>query len=258
MKTKTFLKTILVASALIGPFSYASASQLWVDDASGNIFTVDSSTGASTLKGNAGVVLTDIAFAPNGSLYGVSFSNLYSINKNTGAATNIGSLGFNDVNALTFSSAGKLYGAGNGSGTFYEINTGTGAAAALFNTGTSSGGDLAFLGNSLYYTNSTGSLFSINVGAGSTTPIGSLGVANVFGLAADNGILFGTAGRNIYAINTTTGAAGSPLSTYTSSLAIANGATAAPVPLPAAIWLFGSALVGLIGFNRRNSMQQAA
>ncbi|CAD6876429.1 hypothetical protein ACH5Y9_06235 [Methylomonas sp. BW4-1] len=32
-----------------------------------------------------------------------------------------------------------------------------------------------------------------------------------------------------------------------------NLSTAAPVPLPGAVWLFGSALVGLLGFGKRNS-----
>ena len=44
---------------------------------------------AATLAG-IGAALTDIAFAPNGNLYGISFNNLYSINTSTGAATLIG------------------------------------------------------------------------------------------------------------------------------------------------------------------------
>jgi len=34
--------------------------------------------------------------------------------------------------------------------------------------------------------------------------------------------------------------------------------TAAPVPIPTAIWLFGSGLIGLVGFARRNSMNKRA
>ena len=55
----------------------ANASPLlWIDDSAGRIGTVDVATGVDTLVGNSGAALTDIAFDPNGNLYGITFSNL--------------------------------------------------------------------------------------------------------------------------------------------------------------------------------------
>src|SRR3954447_3582013 len=73
----------------------ADAALLCIDDTANNIGTVDTVTGTVTLKGNAniGATLTDIGFDGNGNLYGTSFTNFYSINKNTGAATFISALG---------------------------------------------------------------------------------------------------------------------------------------------------------------------
>ena len=53
----------------------------------GQIGIVDVVTGSATVIGNSGVILTDIAFDPNGNLFGVTFDALYSINKANGKAT---------------------------------------------------------------------------------------------------------------------------------------------------------------------------
>ena len=79
---------------------------LSIDDSAGNIGTVDLTTQSVTVIGNAGVVLTDIAFSPSGNLYGNSFTNLYSVSTTTGVATNIGATGVTDLNALVFGSTG--------------------------------------------------------------------------------------------------------------------------------------------------------
>jgi hypothetical protein len=80
----------------------AAGPILWVDDDQGEIGKVDVSIGQVTLVGNAGVVLTDIAFDPHGNLFSVSFNTFYSINSNTGVASAIGFLGTGGTNALVF------------------------------------------------------------------------------------------------------------------------------------------------------------
>ena len=116
-----------------------AAPILWIDDSAGRIGKVDVATGNATLVGNSGAALTDIAFDPNGNLFGISFSSLYSINTSTGAASLIGSGFPASMNALTFSSTGTLYGAATGSNGFYTINPTTGAATLVGNIGSSSG-----------------------------------------------------------------------------------------------------------------------
>lgn len=223
MKIQTLLKTILlVASAIAASLAHAGP-RIWIDDSFGRIGTVDVETGLATVIGNSGVNFTDIAFDPNGNLYGVSFNTLYSINKATAAATKIGSLGISDANSLVFGADGTLYAVGNTSGNLYTINTATGTATVLFNTGYTSGGDLAFLNGTLYYTDAL-SLLSINLNSKQTTFIGSIGAYPVFGLAAtDNGILYGVAKNSIYSINVSTGA-GTLVSTYADGQAWAYGA----------------------------------
>lgn len=52
---------------------------LYVCDEVSVLGTVDVATGNVTVIGSMGVVMTDIAFAPNGDLYGVTYDALYKI-----------------------------------------------------------------------------------------------------------------------------------------------------------------------------------
>jgi len=75
---------MLGASAVqAGPF-------LYVHDATGNLGTVDVATGDVIVIGDMGVTLTDIAFDPNGNLFGISLFNLYQINYETAAISLVG------------------------------------------------------------------------------------------------------------------------------------------------------------------------
>ena len=82
---------------LIGLFALTFCSlganiNMRVDDSAGVLGKVDVVTGAVTLVGSTGVVLTDIAFGPDGSLYGIDLGSLYKIDPDTAATTRIGSL----------------------------------------------------------------------------------------------------------------------------------------------------------------------
>src|SRR5215213_8992014 len=82
-----FVAAVLTASsALAGPIMH-------VHDSSGNLGTVDVTTGSVTVIGNmaTGQVMTDIAFDPFGNLFGASFNQFFAINAATAAATFIGS-----------------------------------------------------------------------------------------------------------------------------------------------------------------------
>ena len=205
----------ILAVALLGLVFASNVSRadfiLWVDDSNGEIGKVDVNTGAVSLVGNAGVVLTDIAFDPNGNLYGVSFTDLYKINTTTGLATDLGTIGNAagaGFNALVFGTNGVLYAAGNSSTNLYSINTSTAAATNLGNVGSFSGGDLAFVGGNLYLSSSTDHLIKISnpSGPATGTDLGAIGFPSVFGLASpDNATLFGVAGTQIININVSNG-----------------------------------------------------
>src|SRR5690348_7396360 len=105
-----------LTSLMLGTTAHA-APILWIDDTAGNIGQVDIATHAVVAGSvhSTGQILTDIGFGTNGTLYGTTFTNLFSINTTTGAATAIGgNNGIGGMNALVGSgAAGNLLGAAN-------------------------------------------------------------------------------------------------------------------------------------------------
>ena len=249
-----------VVTIFLAISSAFAAPILWIDDSAGRIGTVDVATGVATLIGSSGVGLTDIAFDPSGNLWGISFTNLYRINKTTGVATNVGSLGISDANALVFAANGTLYTAGFGSANLYTVNTSTGAATTLGNDGFASAGDLAFNGGNLYLSSSNDQLIRINLAnLALSTAVGPLGFSSVFGLAtANNSVLYGVAGTQVFSVNTSTGA-GTAVSNFSGGpLSAANGTaffteSGAAVPEPSTILLLAVPLVGMVASRRKRA-----
>lgn len=233
---------------------------MYVSDSGGQLGTVDVATGAATVIGNitgsGGAAMTDIAFAPNGDLYGLTFTGLYRINPTTAAATFIGNHSISGGNALVFGSDGTLYGAGGGSTSLYTINITTGVGTSLGNMGFASGGDLAFNGGNFYLASTGDQLVKIDLNnISNTSAVGNFGVTAVYGLATgDNGILYAVADTNAYIVNTATGAATTPVSFSGHGLLYAFGqsfyAEAKPVPEPSTL-SFLSIGLGLLALRRR-------
>jgi hypothetical protein len=252
-KINTF--KILPAVLLFFSCSVSAAPILYIGDAFGNLGTVDVATGDVSVIGRMPAVMTDIAFDPNGNLYGITFTGLYSINRTTAAATFIGNTGISS-NSLVFDSSGNLYTANN---SLYSINTTTGSASRIGNGGAAynSSGDLAFIGGELFLSSGSGgvdSLVKINTSNGAGTVVGSTGFSAVYGLATDNNVnLYGVAGTTVLSINALTGSGAALVNYGGKGLISANGSAYATeaVPIPAAMWLFGSGLLGLIGIARK-------
>ena len=268
--------TVLAVASVLATAGLSStvhaATTIWITDSQGRIGTVASDTGVSTVIGNAGVVLTDIAFDPNGNLWGIDTTQLYTINTGTGVATSVGSFGSGHtfMNGLTFASNGTLYASGTDvvSGQLYDglftINTTTGVSTPLNNgigvSGFSSAGDLAFDLGVLYLSvtdGTTSALISVDPVTGFGTPIGQMAAdPNVYGLVhGDDGQVYAVDGTKVYSVNT-----GNAALTFTSNyggvvLTAANGAAARTesgaglVPEPASMALLG--LAGIASLRRR-------
>lgn len=261
MGLSNWIKRTTIACALFSAGIAAQAAPtLWVSTGNAGLATVDVATGATSFVGDTGVVLTDIAFSPTGDLYGISFSELYRVNSSTGATTLVGNLGpvSGYANALVFGANGTLYMAGS---SLYTVDTLTGAATSVGAIGHQSGGDLAFIGGTLYMASTDNQLIEVNQGTGLGTVIGNLGVGSMFGLATpDNAHLYGVAGQSVYLVDTATGAA-TFQSTFAPSLSggafgLAFLSEAGNVPEPGTLALAGLALLG-VGATRRRATKAA-
>ena len=109
---------------------------------SGEVGAIDTSTGVFTPLVTEGPTFTDIALTPANQIFGVTFSELYTIEQSTNTSTLIGNLGVADVNGLVFNNDYQLFGSGINS-SLYSINSFTGGASLVASDSTfSSNGDI--------------------------------------------------------------------------------------------------------------------
>jgi len=198
--------TLLSALLLLVPLASAADPFLYTHDSSRQLATVDVATGEVALIGDMGDVMTDIAFAPDGRLYAMSFFTLYEVDPATGQATPIGAHGIPDGNALVFANQNVLYAMGADSTQLYQLNLATGTGTPLGDVGGGSAGDLAYNRGELYVSTVSATLIRIDLNPVSGTLVGNIGFPDVFGLAtADDGVLYGISGTQILTVDTTTG-----------------------------------------------------
>lgn len=260
-------------SALLLSAVSAAAVPMYVHDASGVLGTVDTGTGAVDVIGSMGAVMTDIAFDPDGNLFGITFSSLFSINPLTAASTFIGNHSVPGGNALVFGTNGTLYAAGFSSTSLYTINPASGASTNLGNMGFTSGGDLAFVGDDFYLADGGSNLVSVDLSnLSNSSAIGPFGIGSVFGIATSESTLFGVGGTQIFMVDVATGAGSGVVnfggqglgSAFGQSFYDESGAPGPgpgpnpnPIPLPAsALMLLGA--LGMAGFACRPRRREAA
>jgi hypothetical protein len=243
---------------------------LWIDDAGGQIGLVDITTGAVSMVHGTGVSLTDIGFIGS-QMYGVSFTNLYSIDKATGTPTVIGSsfTAGAGMNALVGAGAGLL-GASSASADIYSISPTTGVAAVTASVPLTSAGDLAFAGGSLFEsavgTSGDGQLVDVTtasiVAQFHTTTISDFD--DVFGLADDGTTMYAVAGTEIYTVNLSNGLLTPVLDYSGHGLGAANGtaflaeSSAVPEPSTWGMILLGFVGLGVVGYRTSRKNPAAA
>lgn len=261
MKKNMYIFTILTFVFLATPAFALTTTPLWIHDSTGNLGTYNIASDTVNVIGDMGVVMTDIAFSPSGDLYGISFTNLYTINTSNASVTNIGSHGVAGGNALVFGSDGTLYAAGTSTTNLYSLNPTNGTPTLLGDMGFSSSGDLAFHNGAFYLSANTSPsdtlvLLSLSTFAGSA--IGNFGFDNVYGLAtADDALLYGLSGFDVFSVDVSTGS-GTLIGNYSGGgLGVSYGSSfiteAAPVPEPSTFALLGAGLAGLLAWSRKRS-----
>jgi hypothetical protein len=206
-----------------------SPTIFYVIDDSGQMATVDIATKGITIIGNTGSFMNDIAFAPNGDLYGVSVDSLYKINKASAAMTLVGPMGIVDSTSLEFGSDGTLYTASNN---LYALNSSAGAAKLIGNGGTPyhSSGDIVFLDDEMYLTSNldrnNDHLLKLNPVTGAASFVGAIGFNKIYGLATNDDVtLYGFSGTKMITIDPTTGVGSLFLDLGGMGLTNINGAT---------------------------------
>src|SRR5271155_758291 len=127
LETPGNLAAVALISVCLGAVSARADTTIFLSDSNDNIGQVDINA-QNVVAGsvhNTGQDLTDIAFNSSGNLFGTTFTNLYSVNQTTGAATNLGAyVSDTGMNALVgTTTANTLIGASNADNNVYLINT---------------------------------------------------------------------------------------------------------------------------------------
>ena len=207
---------LAMALALVGfaaRAAHAAETLMYVNDSANRLLTVDVSTGHAERLGTTGAQLTDIAFNEQGQLYGISPTFLYQIDPANGWSTLIGPLGFGaagqayGLDALTFTSDGTLYAAGNDVLVRIDTTTGTGTKAGNLSTFRSAGDLTTDTAGRLLLTTDVGLLVEVDRNGSGATAVGSLPYSDIFGFGCNaGGMLYGIRATNeIVLVDSATG-----------------------------------------------------
>lgn len=259
------MRTVFLQTAILGVLSlpcYAD-TVLYIDDISGQLGSVDINTGSVKVIGQLPILMSDIAFAPDGSLYGINLfdSDLWRVDPTTAAGTDVGFTGTNLLNALVFGKNGVLYAAGENNSDLYSINPSTGKASVLGNIGFESAGDLAFNQGNFYLSSDNNSLVRIDLSTFAGTAVGPIGYSNVYGMATgDDGYLYGVSGTTIFRIDPTTGAGTFVMDYSGHGLLSADGTSfrMEAVPEPSTWMLVLSSLLCMFGWHCTRQVRSAS
>ncbi len=239
-----------------------------LDPTTGGVLSTIGATGFSHVTGIAFHPTTGILYGV------VSNSGqLITINTTTGAGTLVGTTG-EQIPDIDFNSAGTLYGWSERDAAFtrsddlvtLDLTTGASTLVGLSNFGTSGTG-LAFDSSDSLYVKRSNTLHSVDATTGLST--GSIGITGTGVGSLDNILAFDNSnvmysadrtggGATLYTVDPTTGVAtlvGSNSIDNLSALAFSPAAT--PIPEPSTLLLFGVGLLGVIGIGLRRQRRAA-
>jgi hypothetical protein len=272
---KNFVR-FAVAGALMAGYATAQAQTLPSSGSADLWLFVSDASAQETFAEDTGISLSSLL--PTASLVsGSTLSTAISANVNLGASTALTNF-INSANAagqtLDWAVLGAQYpgGLGNGKDTPGTVSTlasdpvAQGANisqltyANLTTIASGLNGDLGYLTTNGY--TAGGSVFtwangSIGTNVWGASTGGNGGSTNLYGQGPDqSGIALGSA-TGLYGLTGNGGTGQLQSYVLSSELTLSANGTLSTVPLPAAVWLFGSGLLGLVGVGRRRAATQA-
>jgi hypothetical protein len=273
---------LIVKSAVAGALAVGTSSAFAIGLPQSNnsdlILYVDALT---TTGASAGVyaldtgITIDSALPSTGLVSGASNSTVFSIAPKTITASGTLSafLTANAANTIQWTLMGGQYNGPSSTSAGSSNVTVPGAARAVFTSqlltnayptvGQSPTGALAGFLNGLNADLNSGGLSQLKTATETGTATETLSAPSKYGLQGGSDLSStGTSPIKLFGL-TGNGIAGGQSQFYLLGSATFNGGTLtisgnAPVPLPAAVWLFGSGLMGLVGVSRRRKQSVAA
>jgi hypothetical protein len=182
-------------------------SRIYIHDYDRDFGYFDTATGASVRIGRLPVQLTDIAFAPDDTLYGVSFNSLYQVNARDASATYVGALSRSDANGFVIYSNGIAL-VSTTSSRVLGIDLETGATKQLYatRTGETSAGDLEAHRGTLLLAATDQYLYAEATSDHQQPARVYHGLPSLYGLASvNNQTLYGFSGSKAFTIDPYTG-----------------------------------------------------
>jgi hypothetical protein len=209
--SKTRSSAPFVAAALLS--CSLSAQDILGVTWGGSVYTLDSTTGASTLVGSSGYSrINCLAKDASGTFYACSNpsggnSILITIDPATGVGTSVATSNIGDVRGLAFGPSGVLYATdANGTDTLWVMDPATAQATAVGSTGMSTIQGLGFAGGVLYAADVSGPMIAtLDLASGQGTVVGSSSAALQALFEDSAGNLWG-AWNELYRVDPTTGA----------------------------------------------------
>ncbi|MCV3737202.1 PQQ-binding-like beta-propeller repeat protein [Rhizobium sp. TRM96647] len=183
------------------------AAEVYVVTSASKLIAINTQTLKAREVGNTGATMTDVAFAPDGKLYAISFDTLYRLDPKTGATLEVHRLGIYSANAFEIGADGKAYIASSTDGGLYSVDLKSGSTALIGNYSSSmaSSGDLAFYDGKLYLTTSNKKILSLDPETGKALSTVSISVDRMYGLEQSGSTLYGFANNTFYSVDPKTG-----------------------------------------------------
>lgn len=183
------------------------ASEIFVVTSSRHLIAINPLNLSVREVGETSAMFSDIAFGPNGKLYGITFSGLYEIDPSNASTQYIGSLGVSGANALEVDSAGNAYLASANNGNLYSLDLSTGDTKKIgtYSDNAESEGDLSLFDGKLYLTTNNNCIVQIDPETGVEISSVLISVSDMYGLEQLGSTLYGFARSTFYSVDPDTG-----------------------------------------------------